>query len=262
MVCCLFLNTVALHTHTHHTSRDVNVSHITAGYIVNSPKHGFVRVDKADDTGLASSLFNYANVSRDGLVDNTLTTYLPGADKPDIWRGYVNSNFPIFPEDILVAAGASFSGLVDRNLVGRVAAVSHFIPLPAEYLADRDTVELHVSRCNPGHGVRRQLQRASWVRLPFCGAAHSRHDPALQHQDINLCLLAWLSERIVRSDISSSNFSMKLHHFVPWSLATAIVLADRSESIWLSRIHVHKLGRGLQPPWSFVMTRLLQRLPP
>lgn len=120
--------------------RDVNVSHITAGYIFNSPDKGLVRVDKADDTSPASSVFNYANISADGLVDNTVTTYRPDADKPDIWRGYVNSNFPIFPEDILITAGASFSGLVDRNLVGRVASVSSSIipPLAARIPADRN----------------------------------------------------------------------------------------------------------------------------
>jgi len=83
-----------------------------------------------------------------------MTTYQPGADKPDIWRGYVNSNFPIFPEDILVTSGASFTGLVDRNLVGRVAAVSLPVLPPVECLTEQQTVELHVSRCNSGDGVR------------------------------------------------------------------------------------------------------------
>lgn len=90
----------------------------------NSPSQGFVRVDEAFDGSLASSLFNYANVTEEGLVDNTLTTYNPNSTEPDVWRGYVNTNFPIIAEDILVEAGAVFSGLVRRPfVVGRVAAV-------------------------------------------------------------------------------------------------------------------------------------------
>ncbi|RSM14291.1 hypothetical protein CEP52_001480 [Fusarium oligoseptatum] len=94
-----------------------NLSHITTGFIDNSPSKGFVRADEAFDGKLASSLFNYANVTKSGLVDNTLTTYTPGSNKPDIWRGYVNSNFPIFEKDILVKGGAVFEGLVQRKFV-------------------------------------------------------------------------------------------------------------------------------------------------
>ncbi|VUC25573.1 unnamed protein product [Clonostachys rosea] len=92
-----------------------NLSHITTGYIVNSPSQGFVRVDQANDDGFGTSLFNYANVTEDGLVDNILTMYITNSTTPDIWQGYVNSNFPIFQEEILVQAGAVFSGLVKRT---------------------------------------------------------------------------------------------------------------------------------------------------
>ncbi|CAM1507636.1 Fc.00g072770.m01.CDS01 [Cosmosporella sp. VM-42] len=102
-----------------------NLSHITTGYINNSPSQGFVRADEASNGSLASSLFNYANVTKEGLVDNTLTTYNPSSSKPDVWRGYVNSNFPIFGEDILIQAGAVFVGLDRRNFIeGQVTAWS------------------------------------------------------------------------------------------------------------------------------------------
>ncbi|KAH6874073.1 hypothetical protein B0T10DRAFT_465949 [Thelonectria olida] len=104
---------------------DQNVSHIMTGYIENSPAKGFVRVNEVFDDKLATSLFNHHNVTKEGLVDNTLTTYDPAVKKPNIWRGYVNSNYPIFAKDILITAGAVFEGLVQRNFnEGLVAAWS------------------------------------------------------------------------------------------------------------------------------------------
>lgn len=85
-----------------------------------------MRVGQAYEDGMvSSSFFNYANISDDGLVDNTLTSYVSDSDKPIVWRDYVNPNFPIFLEDILLTAGAVFTGLVARDRVGTVAAVSH-----------------------------------------------------------------------------------------------------------------------------------------
>jgi hypothetical protein len=104
--------------------RNANLSHITAGYIENSPSQGFVRVDEAFEGQLASSYFNYSNVTETGLVDNTLTTYDPKSTTPSVWRGYVNSNFPIFQKEILVTAGAVYEGLVNRDFISSpVAAV-------------------------------------------------------------------------------------------------------------------------------------------
>jgi hypothetical protein len=109
-----------------HGHRDVNVSHITSGYIANSPEEGYVRVGQAYEDGMvSSSFFNNANISDSGLVDNTLTSYVSDSEKPIVWRDYVNPNFPIFLEDILLTAGAVFTGLVARDRVGTVAAVSH-----------------------------------------------------------------------------------------------------------------------------------------
>ncbi|KAJ5317083.1 hypothetical protein N7508_001591 [Penicillium antarcticum] len=92
-----------------------NLSHITTGYINNSPSQSFVRADEAFDGSLVSSYFNYANTTKEGLVDNIMTTYGHGSDEPAMWRGFVNSNFPLFPEDILVKYGAVFGGLVRRK---------------------------------------------------------------------------------------------------------------------------------------------------
>lgn len=127
-----------LHTHRHNLTyacRNQNLSHITTGFINNSPSKGFVRVDEVfGDSGnaaqgpgstLATSVFNYANVTNEGLVDNTLTSYTSNSTKPDVWRGYVNSNFPIIEQDMLVKAGAVFGGLAHREFVkAPVAAVS------------------------------------------------------------------------------------------------------------------------------------------
>ncbi|CAI7585547.1 unnamed protein product [Penicillium bialowiezense] len=100
-----------------------NLSHITTGYISNSPSQNSVRVDEAYDGSLASSFFNYANATKEGLVDNTLTTFDHKSSKPTVWRGFVNSNFPLFPKDILVTNEATFGGLIRRQFSdGLVAA--------------------------------------------------------------------------------------------------------------------------------------------
>jgi hypothetical protein len=107
-------------------SRDENLSNIAAGHIVNSPSQSVVRVSITSKNGLESSVFNYANVTKGGLVDNTLTTYAVNSSAaPTVWRDYVNSNFPIFANSILVDSGAVYTGLVTRKVVeGPVAAVS------------------------------------------------------------------------------------------------------------------------------------------
>ncbi|PTB64972.1 hypothetical protein BBK36DRAFT_5433 [Trichoderma citrinoviride] len=54
---------------------DETLSHIMTGYIDNSPTNKIVRVVEAYDDAPASSVFNYANVTTDGLVDNFMTIY-------------------------------------------------------------------------------------------------------------------------------------------------------------------------------------------
>lgn len=110
---------------TNRCVRNANLSHITAGYIYNSPSQGFVQADEAYEGQLASSYFDYSNVTDSGLVDNTLTAYDHSSTEPIVWRGYVNSNYPIFKEDILIEAGAVYEGLVQRDFIpSPVAAVS------------------------------------------------------------------------------------------------------------------------------------------
>ncbi|GFP58655.1 hypothetical protein TASIC1_0011002200 [Trichoderma asperellum] len=99
---------------------DETLSHIMTGYIDNSPAKGIVRVNEAYDDAPASSVFNYANVTGDGLVDNILTVY--NGTTPYVWQGYVNSNYPIFEQDFLVKADAVFGGLVTRQFNGDVAS--------------------------------------------------------------------------------------------------------------------------------------------
>ncbi|PTB37978.1 hypothetical protein M441DRAFT_146244 [Trichoderma asperellum CBS 433.97] len=113
---------------------DETLSHIMTGYIDNSPAKGIVRVNEAYDDAPASSVFNYANVTGDGLVDNILTIY--NGTTPYVWQGYVNSNYPIFEQDFLVKADAVFGGLVTRKFNGDVASVS-VIP-----------VTVYVNNCN------------------------------------------------------------------------------------------------------------------
>jgi hypothetical protein len=74
---------------------------------------------------LQSSVFNYANVTDQGLVDNVVTTYPDdAAGPPTVWRDFVNSNYPIFEATVLQKSGAVFAGLVERRIVeGSVAAV-------------------------------------------------------------------------------------------------------------------------------------------
>jgi hypothetical protein len=151
------------------------LSHIMAGHIENSPAKGFVRVNEVYDDKLATSFFNYKNVTKEGLVDNTLTTYDPAVKKPSIWRGYVDSNYPIFAKDILIAAGAVFEGLVQRNFnEALVAAVSlQYHRFPCLLSANSFQVGYHVRRSNSSHSLCQQLPCRSRLRLLFPRIANS-----------------------------------------------------------------------------------------
>lgn len=105
-------------------TRNQNLSHIQTGYMYNSPAKNLVRVDETFEDGLATSVFNFANVTDDGRVDNTLTSVFKDFAHPQVWRGYVNTNYPLIGADFLAKAGAVFSGLVERDFMpGRVASV-------------------------------------------------------------------------------------------------------------------------------------------
>ncbi|OAA43777.1 hypothetical protein NOR_04352 [Metarhizium rileyi] len=102
-----------------------NLSHIQIGYMYNAPSKNMVRADEVFEDGLATSVFNFANVTSDGLVDNTLTSVFRDFAHPDVWRGYVRTNYPLIRADFLISSEAVFSGLVERALIpGKVASWS------------------------------------------------------------------------------------------------------------------------------------------
>lgn len=105
--------------------RDLEVTNIAAGYMVNSPSQGIVSIQITSKIGLESSKFDYANVTNEGLVDNTVTTYdVNSESNSTVWRDYVNSNFPIFGQTILIDNSAVYAGLAQRRITeGLVAAV-------------------------------------------------------------------------------------------------------------------------------------------
>lgn len=101
-----------------------------SGYIYFSPSQNLVRADEAYDGALASSIFDYSKTTKDGLVFNNLTSYEVGVAQPNVWTGYVMSNYPLFTEDFLIQGAAVFGGLVKRNLLDKhVASVSSKLPL-------------------------------------------------------------------------------------------------------------------------------------
>jgi hypothetical protein len=93
----------------------------------NSPGSNLVRVDETYKGALASSIFDFSNVTQDGLVDNKLTIFSADLTHPDVYRGYVNSNYPLISPEFLVVGAAVFSGLVQRQfLPEKVASVRSY----------------------------------------------------------------------------------------------------------------------------------------
>jgi hypothetical protein len=123
-----------------------NVSHITAGFIYVSPSNQKIRVDQAYSFSLSSSLFDYTNLSSDGLVSNMVYTLTPNvAAQPCIWIGYVVSAFPLWRNETLVESNAVFGGVVDDRDMGIVTSVrSQFIFV---------VTLLYFSFCNGGDSI-------------------------------------------------------------------------------------------------------------
>jgi hypothetical protein len=110
---------------TNSITRSSHFSHIASGYLYHSPSNQKVRVDATHDLNFASSLFDYGNVSSDGLVSNAMYTLEPSiAARPRIYRGYVKPGFPLFEDETLAESRAVFGGVVDDRYVGTVASVS------------------------------------------------------------------------------------------------------------------------------------------
>jgi hypothetical protein len=103
--------------------RNANVSHIASGFIYSSPSQQKVRVDEAYDSGLGSSLFDYTNVTQEGVLNRQWILNPAITSRPDLWQGYVSPAFPLIPRDFLVTNGAVFGGLVDDPYVGEVSTV-------------------------------------------------------------------------------------------------------------------------------------------
>ncbi|OOQ82800.1 hypothetical protein PEBR_37350 [Penicillium brasilianum] len=99
-----------------------NLSHITSGYIYFSPSQNLVRADEAYEGGLATSVFDYSKVNKEGLVLNNLTSYEVNSTEATVWMGYVMSNYPLFTQDFLIRGNAVFGGLVKRNLLAEHVA--------------------------------------------------------------------------------------------------------------------------------------------
>lgn len=105
--------------------RDQNLSHITAGFLYSSASLAKVRVDQAYDGTLGSSLFDFTNVTADGLVLNSLWELNPAiTSQPTCQQYQVNSDFPLVPADFLVGANAVFAGHRRDQFNGVVAEVS------------------------------------------------------------------------------------------------------------------------------------------
>ncbi|MCJ1403214.1 hypothetical protein MMC11_006437 [Xylographa trunciseda] len=99
-----------------------NISHIASGFLYSSPSQLKVRVDEAYDSGFGSSLFDYTNVTAEG-VDNVQWILNPAiTSPPDCFRGPVNPAFPLFAKDFLVTNGAVFAGVVSDTYAGEVIA--------------------------------------------------------------------------------------------------------------------------------------------
>ena len=103
-----------------------DISHIASGYMYNSPSAQKVRVDEAYDGALGSSLFDYSNVTANG-VDNTLWLLTPFlTSPPQFERGYEQPAFPLIEPDILIAGNAVFAGTTSDPYAGEVAKVRFF----------------------------------------------------------------------------------------------------------------------------------------
>jgi len=119
-----------------------NISHIASGYLYTSPSQLKVRVDEAYDSGFGSSLFDYTNVTAEG-VENIQWILSPAITSPaDCVRGAVSPAFPLLADDFLVTNNAIFAGVVDDAYVGKVVAwnVMYQGAIPVTLLLDQKNV--------------------------------------------------------------------------------------------------------------------------
>lgn len=101
-----------------------NISHITSGFWYSSPTAKKARIDEAYNLTLASSLFDYNNVSASG-IDNVLWYLTPSiASAPQFYQGYEPMpSFPLFSPDLLVANNGVYAGVTTDPDFGEVVMV-------------------------------------------------------------------------------------------------------------------------------------------
>lgn len=106
--------------------RDINVSHIASGYWYNSATLGKVRVDESYDGAFASSLFDYTDVTADGLVLNKLWSVGPSVgSRPSCFVEHIpDPGFPLVTVGFLKDNQAVFGGIVNDPVVGYAQSVS------------------------------------------------------------------------------------------------------------------------------------------
>ena len=106
-------------------SRNSEISHIASGFLYNSPSQNKVRADAAADGQLLSSLFDYDNVTNEGVANRVWTLSPAITSAPQIWSGFVEPGFPLISPNLLVDSAAVFQGVVNDEELGReVTAVS------------------------------------------------------------------------------------------------------------------------------------------
>lgn len=120
-------------------------------------------MDEAYDTTLGSSLFDYDNVTAEG-VSNIMWTLSPAvASEPEFFSGYVVPAFPIIPSDLLVASNAVYAGVVQDPYVGKMTAVSYSScvrhPVVVGLIPERYVVGHTVCRSAANHRAGRRRSR-------------------------------------------------------------------------------------------------------
>ena len=113
----------AFKAHWNQHKWNADISHIASGYIYCSPSAEKVRVDETYDSALGSSLFDYTNVTSEG-VSNTLWLLSPSLTSvPQFYTGYQVPAFPLIPTDLLVNNNAVYAGRTTDQYAGEVTKV-------------------------------------------------------------------------------------------------------------------------------------------
>lgn len=77
----------------------------------------------AYDSTIGSSLFDYSNVTQEGVANKMWTLSPAIASAPQYFFGYVEPAFPLLSEDLLIASQAVYVGTINDPYVGEATAV-------------------------------------------------------------------------------------------------------------------------------------------